>query len=176
GQVILTGQLGDVMRESAQAALSYIKANAAALGLPDNPLEGKDVHLHVPAGGTPKDGPSAGVTMFTALVSLFTGIRVRGDVAMTGEATLRGRVLPVGGIKEKVLAAHRLGLKRIILPERCRHDLADVPESARKDLEFVFVNRMEEALEAALETSPLRRGMPQLPAEAPTAGIMHAAA
>jgi ATP-dependent Lon protease len=179
GQVILTGQLGEVMRESAQAALSYIKANASALGLPDNPLEGKDLHLHVPAGGTPKDGPSAGVTMFTALVSLLTGIRVRSDVAMTGEATLRGRVLPVGGIKEKVLAAHRLGLKRIILPERCRHDLADVPESARKDLEFVFVSRMEEALEAALERSPLRRGLPQVPlalVEPPTAGILHAAA
>jgi ATP-dependent Lon protease len=179
GQVILTGQLGEVMRESAQAALSYIKANASALGLPDNPLEGKDLHLHVPAGGTPKDGPSAGVTMFTALVSLLTGIRVRSDVAMTGEATLRGRVLPVGGIKEKVLAAHRLGLKRIILPERCRHDLADVPESARKDLEFVFVSRMEEALEAALERSPLRRGIQQVTlalVEPPTAGILHAAA
>ncbi|GAC1536403.1 MAG: endopeptidase La [Myxococcales bacterium] len=176
GQVILTGQLGEVMRESAQAALSYIKANAASLGLPDEPLAGKDVHLHVPAGGTPKDGPSAGVTMFTALVSLLTGIRVRGDVAMTGEATLRGRVLPVGGIKEKVLAAHRLGLKRIILPERCRHDLADVPESARKDLEFVFVSRMEEALEAALETSPLRRGVPQLPSGSAPDGALRAAA
>jgi ATP-dependent Lon protease len=174
GQVILSGQLGEVMRESAQAALSYVKANAAALGLPERPLEGKDVHLHVPAGGTPKDGPSAGVTMFTALVSLLTGIRVRGDVAMTGEATLRGRVLPVGGIKEKVLAAHRLGLKRIILPERCRHDLADVPESATKDLEFVFVTRMEEVLAAALETNPLVVG--PAPLDGPPASLVHAAA
>ena len=155
GQVILTGQLGEVMRESAQAALSYLKANAVALGLPPNPLEGKDLHLHVPAGGTPKDGPSAGVTIFTALVSLLTGIRVRPDVAMTGEATLRGRVLPVGGIKEKVLAAHRLGLRRIILPERCRRDLLEVPDSAKNDLEFIFVERMEQALAAALETNPL---------------------
>jgi ATP-dependent Lon protease len=166
GQLILTGQLGEVMRESAQAALSYVKANAVALGLPEHPLEGKDLHLHVPAGGTPKDGPSAGVTMFTALVSLLTGIRVRGDVAMTGEATLRGRVLPVGGIKEKVLAAHRLGLRRIILPERCRRDLLEVPESAKKDLEFIFVERMEQALEAALERSPLLQPLPP-PAPAP---------
>jgi len=177
GQVILSGQLGEVMRESAQAALSYVKANAAALGLPGNPLEGKDLHLHVPAGGTPKDGPSAGVTIFTALVSLFTGIRVRGDVAMTGEATLRGRVLPVGGIKEKVLAAHRLGVKRIILPEHCRRDLLDVPESAKRDLEFVFVNRMEEVLEAALEKSPLQTHATPLPPPpgAETASV-HAAA
>jgi ATP-dependent Lon protease len=166
GQLILTGQLGEVMRESAQAALSYVKANAVALGLPEHPLEGKDLHLHVPAGGTPKDGPSAGVTMFTALVSLLTGIRVRGDVAMTGEATLRGRVLPVGGIKEKVLAAHRLGLRRIILPERCRRDVLEVPESAKKDLEFIFVERMEQALEAALERSPLLQPLPP-PAPAP---------
>ncbi len=176
GQVILSGQLGEVMRESAQAALSYVKANAAALGLPGNPLEGKDLHLHVPAGGTPKDGPSAGVTIFTALVSLFTGIRVRGDVAMTGEATLRGRVLPVGGIKEKVLAAHRLGVKRIILPEHCRHDLLEVPESAKRELEFIFVNRMEEVLEAALEKSPLHAQAPLPPPPGSGAGLLHASA
>ena len=177
GQLILTGQLGEVMRESAQAAMSYLKANAASFGLPGNPLEGKDVHLHVPAGGTPKDGPSAGVTIFTALVSLFTGICVRGDVAMTGEATLRGRVLPVGGIKEKVLAAHRLGLKRIILPEHCRRDLLDVPESAKKDLEFVFVQRMEEVLAAALEKSPLQGPAHLAPGDpAPGAGVSQAAA
>src|SRR5207244_1021636 len=108
GQLILSGQLGDVMKESARAAMSYVQANAAALGIPPKPLENSDVHVHVPAGATPKDGPSAGVTLFTALVSLLSGVPVRSDTAMTGEATLRGRVLPVGGIKEKVLAAHRL--------------------------------------------------------------------
>ncbi|MBS2025203.1 MAG: endopeptidase La [Deltaproteobacteria bacterium] len=150
GKLILTGQLGDVMRESAQAATSYVRAHASELGLPADPLAGLDVHIHLPAGGTPKDGPSAGVTLFTALVSLLTGVRVRDDVAMTGEATLRGRVLPVGGIKEKVLAAIRMGMKRVILPKKCARDLADIPEEALKGLEVVLVERMEEVLAAAL--------------------------
>jgi ATP-dependent Lon protease len=150
GKLILSGQLGEVMQESARAALSYLQANAAALGVPPRPLEGIDVHVHVPAGATPKDGPSAGVTLFTALVSLLSNVPVRADTAMTGEATLRGRVLPVGGIKEKVLAAHRLGMKRIILPRACAKDLRDVPEETRNALEIVLVDRMEEVLEAAL--------------------------
>jgi ATP-dependent Lon protease len=159
GQLILSGQLGEVMRESARAAMSYVQANAASLGLPERPLENWDVHVHVPAGATPKDGPSAGVTLFTALVSLLSGIPVRGDTAMTGEATLRGRVLPVGGIKEKVLAAHRLGLRRVILPAACAGELREVPQEVRDDLEIVLVKRMEEVLDAALErpgTSHLR--------------------
>jgi ATP-dependent Lon protease len=162
GKVILSGQLGEVMRESAQAAISYVKAHAAALGLPPEPLADKDLHIHFPAGGTPKDGPSAGVTIFTALVSLLTDIKVRGDVAMTGEATLRGKVLPVGGVKEKVLAAHRLGIRRVILPVRCKADLADVPDSVKRELEFVFADTMEEVLEAALERSPLQKKAAQV--------------
>jgi ATP-dependent Lon protease len=154
GKLILTGQLGSVMQESVRAAMSFAQANAAALGLAPEPLKGLDLHVHVPAGGTPKDGPSAGVTMFTAIVSSLTGRRVRSDVAMTGEATLRGRVLPVGGIKEKVMAAHRLGLRRIILPERCVRDLLDVPEDVRRELEIIPVGRMEEVLAAALEGAP----------------------
>ncbi|MBS1152536.1 MAG: ATP-dependent protease La [Myxococcaceae bacterium] len=154
GGLTLTGQLGDVMKESAQAALSYLRANAERLGLNPLFLEKTDIHLHFPAGSIPKDGPSAGVTILTALTSLMTGIRVRSDTAMTGEATLRGLVLPVGGIKEKVLAAHRAGIKRIVLPERCRKDMVDVPEQAKKELEFHFVTRMDEVLNLTLETSP----------------------
>ena len=151
GQLILSGQLGDVMKESARAALSYVQANAAQLGVAEKPLEGWDVHVHVPAGATPKDGPSAGVTLFTALVSLLSGVPVRTDTAMTGEATLRGRVLPVGGIKEKVLAAHRLGLKRVVIPEACAAELREVPQRVRDELEIVLVKRMDEVLNAALD-------------------------
>jgi ATP-dependent Lon protease len=154
GGMTLTGQLGDVMKESATAALSYLRSKAEALGISPNFLEKTDLHLHFPAGSIPKDGPSAGVTILTALTSLLTGIRVRGDTAMTGEATLRGLVLPVGGIKEKVLAAHRAGIKRVILPERCRKDLQDVPEQAKNEIEFIFATRMDEVLDAALEKSP----------------------
>ena len=156
GNLTLTGQLGEVMKESAQAALSYLRSKAEILGINANFLEKTDVHLHFPAGSIPKDGPSAGVTILTALVSLMTGIRVRGDTAMTGEVTLRGLVLPVGGIKEKVLAAHRAGIKRVILPERCRKDLIDVPEQARKEIEFIFATQMDEVLKAALENSPFK--------------------
>ncbi len=151
GKLQLTGQLGDVMKESAQAALSYVRANAERLGVAKDFLEKSDIHIHIPAGGMPKDGPSAGVTMFTALVSLLTGIRVRHDVGMTGEISLRGRVLPIGGLKEKVLAAHRAGLKRIILPERNKADLEDIPADVKSELEFVLASRMDQVLEAALD-------------------------
>jgi ATP-dependent Lon protease len=154
GILILTGHLGDVMKESARAALSWVRTHVDELGIsPD--FEKVDIHLHVPAGAVSKDGPSAGVAMVVALSSLFTGRRVRGDVAMTGEITLRGSVLPVGGIKEKVLAAHRAGIKRVILPDRNRKDLVDIPESVRKDLELSFVKRIQEVLEQTLESVPM---------------------
>jgi len=174
GTLTLTGQLGDVMKESAQAALSYLRSKADHLGIPPNFLEKTDIHIHFPAGSIPKDGPSAGVTILTALVSLLTGIRVRSDVAMTGEATLRGLVLPVGGIKEKVLAAHRAGIKRVILPARCEKDLVDVPEQARKELEFVFANQMDDVLKAALEENPLGRQPPPPPEPPKTGGEVRA--
>jgi ATP-dependent Lon protease len=151
GKLQLTGQLGEVMKESAQAALSFVRTRAKQLHVPEDFLETDDVHIHIPTGGVPKDGPSAGVTMMTALVSLLTGIRVRHDTAMTGEITLRGKVLAVGGIKEKVLAAHRAGIKRVILPERCMADLDEVPQEVRDDLEFIPVTKMDDVLFAALE-------------------------
>jgi len=151
GKLQLTGQLGDVMKESAQAALSYVRTNAEKYGVAKDFFEKSDIHIHIPAGAMPKDGPSAGVTMFTALVSMLTGIRIRHDVAMTGEITLRGRVLPIGGLKEKVLAAHRAGIKRVLVPERNRADLDEVPVEVKNDLEFVFCSKMDQVLEAALE-------------------------
>jgi ATP-dependent Lon protease len=151
GSVEITGQLGDVMKESARAALTYVRSNAERLGIPVNAASNQDVHIHVPAGAVPKDGPSAGVTIFTALVSLFTGRRVRSDTAMTGEATLRGRVLPVGGITAKLLAAHRAGIKRVILPTRCGRDLDELPKEVRDDLEILLVDDMSQVIEAALE-------------------------
>ncbi|HMJ12316.1 MAG TPA: endopeptidase La [Polyangiaceae bacterium] len=154
GKLQLTGQLGDVMKESAHAALSYVRTNAEKYGIPKDFLEKSDVHIHIPAGAMPKDGPSAGITMFTALVSLLAGIRVRHDVAMTGEISLRGRVLPIGGIKEKTLAAHRAGVKRVIVPERNKADLDEVPKEVRDELEFVYVHKLDEVLEAALESLP----------------------
>ncbi len=150
GKLQLTGQLGDVMKESAQTAMSYVRTRAKAFGIPEDFLEKSDLHIHIPAGAMPKDGPSAGVTMMTALVSLLTGIRVRHDVAMTGEITLRGRVLPVGGVKEKVLAAHRAGINRVIIPERNMADLDEVPEEVRDTLEFVPVAKMDAVLANAL--------------------------
>ncbi len=151
GKLILTGQLGEVMRESAQAALSIVKNRAAALGIDASRFEKSDIHIHVPAGATPKDGPSAGVAMFMALVSLMTDRTIRNDTAMTGEISLRGLVLPVGGIKEKVVAAHSAGLRRVMLPARNRRDFDDIPEVARKQMEFVWLERVEEAVAAALE-------------------------
>lgn len=151
GRLETTGQLGDVMKESARAALAYVRTNAQELGIDPNFLEEHDLHLHIPAGAVPKDGPSAGVTIFTALTSLLTNRRVRHDTAMTGECSLRGRVLPVGGIKAKLLAAHRAGIKRIILPERNAKDLDDVPQSALDELEIILASDMSQVLEAALE-------------------------
>ncbi len=151
GSLILTGQLGDVMRESAQAALSLVKTQAESLGIDPALFEKSDIHVHVPAGATPKDGPSAGVAMFTALVSLLTNRTVRSDTAMTGEVSLRGLVLPVGGIKEKVVAASAAGLGRVLLPARNRRDYEDIPQAARDRLEFVWVERVDEAIAAALE-------------------------
>ncbi len=146
----LTGQLGDVMKESAQAALSFVRSRSAELGIDEKFFETSDIHMHVPAGGQPKDGPSAGITMSTALVSLLTGRKVRPDVAMTGEITLRGMVLPVGGIKEKVLAAHRAGMKIIVMSKRNEVDLDELPQEVRESLKFVLVERVEQVWEAAL--------------------------
>jgi ATP-dependent Lon protease len=156
GGLMLTGQLGDVMKESGHAALSYARANAAKLGLKDDFLEGKDLHLHVPSGAIPKDGPSAGITMATALVSAATGIPVRKDVAMTGEITLRGKVLPIGGLKDKSLAAMRAGIENIIIPEQNRKDLEDIPAPLRKRMKFFFVKHIDEVLAEALVRSPLK--------------------
>jgi ATP-dependent Lon protease len=151
GRLILTGQLGDVMKESAQAALSLVKSRAEQLGFDAGMFEKSDIHVHVPAGAIPKDGPSAGVAMYTALASLLTGRTVRSDTAMTGEISLRGLVLPVGGIKEKVVAAHRAGIKRVMLPARNRKDFEDIPEEARNGLEFIWLERVDEAVTAALQ-------------------------
>jgi len=170
-KLILTGQLGDVMKESAQAALTYIRARAEAYGIEPNFFEGHDIHVHVPAGAVPKDGPSAGAAVTAALVSLLTERHVMGDVAMTGEITLRGTVLPVGGIKEKVLAAHRAGIRRVVLPDQNRKDTVDIPEEIRTEMSLVFVKRIDEVLEAVLEPAsegaasrkPPRRPAPTQP-------------
>jgi ATP-dependent Lon protease len=150
-RLIMTGQLGDVMKESAQAALSFIRTNAVKIGLSESVFESQDIHIHIPAGAIPKDGPSAGVTIFTALVSFLTRRRTVKDLAMTGEITLRGQVLPVGGIKEKVLAAHRAGIKTIILPKENQKDLEDIPKKVQKEITFHFVDRMLDVLKLAIE-------------------------
>ncbi|MFL6809422.1 MAG: endopeptidase La [Bradyrhizobium canariense] len=164
GGMILTGQLGEVMRESVQAAMTLVKSKATQLGIDPQLFEKSDIHVHVPAGATPKDGPSAGVAMFTALTSLLTNRTVRSDTAMTGEISLRGLVLPVGGIKEKVVAAAAAGLKRVMLPARNKRDYDDIPQSARENLEFIWLERVDEAIAAALE-----------PAEAPADAKVEAA-
>ncbi|KYK42949.1 endopeptidase La [Bradyrhizobium liaoningense] len=156
GGLILTGQLGDVMRESVQAALTLVKSRASQLGIDPQAFEKSDIHVHVPAGATPKDGPSAGVAMFTALTSLLSNRTVRSDTAMTGEISLRGLVLPVGGIKEKVVAAAAAGLKRVMLPARNKRDYDDIPKSARDNLEFIWLERVDEAIAAALEPTEVK--------------------
>jgi ATP-dependent Lon protease len=151
GGLVLTGQLGDVMKESGRAALSYAKANWERLGIPAEVLERREVHIHVPAGAIPKDGPSAGITMATALVSAVSGRKVRRDVAMTGELTLTGRVLPIGGLKEKVLGAVRAGIKEIILPIDNEADLEDIPEVVRAGMTFHLAETLDDVMKVALE-------------------------
>jgi len=160
GQLILTGQLGDVMKESCQAAMSYIRARANALGLSEKFYQKLDVHVHVPEGAVPKDGPSAGTAITTAIASALTKIPARRKVGMTGEITLRGRVLEIGGVKEKVIAAHRVGLKTIIIPRENKKDLEDVPKEVLQSLRFVFVSHMDEVLDIALASPIKRREIP----------------
>jgi ATP-dependent Lon protease len=154
GKLIITGKLGDVMQESAQAAMSWVRSRAQALGLPRDFYRNLDIHLHVPEGAIPKDGPSAGITLATAIGSALTRIPVRADVAMTGEITLRGKVLAIGGLKEKLLAAHRQGIFEAILPRDNEKDLPDVPENIRKEIKLHFVDSMDEVLRVALERMP----------------------
>jgi ATP-dependent Lon protease len=161
GELTVTGQLGDVMRESTRIAYSYVRSKASELGIDRDRFERSDVHIHVPAGAIQKDGPSAGVAMALALTSLFTGRPVRGDVGMTGEITLRGRVLPVGGIKMKVLAAHRAGLKHVILPKRNERDLEEIPEDVRGEVRFVLVDSIDDALREALSPGAENDGREQ---------------
>lgn len=170
GAVTLTGQLGDVMKESATAAMTFLRSNAVELGVDPKFLAESDVHVHIPAGGIPKDGPSAGVTMFTALVSLLTGRKVKSDLAMTGEATLRGKVLPVGGIKSKVLAAHRAGITTVLLPSQNERDIGDIPKEVREKLTIHLVSDMREVLELALEKDVTTLSSPTTP----TGGSAHA--
>jgi len=155
GKLLLTGQLGEVMQESAQAAFSYAKARSSELGIPDDALENFDIHIHLPEGAIPKDGPSAGITMATALVSVLAQRPVRKDVAMTGEITLRGNVLPIGGVKEKLLAARRAKIKTVIMPAPNERDLEDLPQEVRDDLTFIFVENVRQVFDAALRPSIL---------------------
>jgi len=161
--VTLTGQLGDVMKESAKIALSYLRSNGPRLGLPVAELADRGVHLHVPAGAVPKDGPSAGITMTTALASLLSGRLVRSDVAMTGEVSLTGRVLPIGGLKQKLLAAHRAGITTVLIPARNAPDLDDVPEKVREALDIHLVSDVSEVLDVALEPAAAPQSVPTEP-------------
>jgi ATP-dependent Lon protease len=155
GDIIRTGTLGDVMKESIEAARTVVRSRAKRLGIKSEILVKSDIHIHVPEGATPKDGPSAGIAMTTALVSVLTGIPVRADVAMTGEITLRGEVLPIGGLKEKLLAAHRGGIKTVLIPEQNVKDLADIPDNVKNKLEIVPVRWIDKVLEIALERQPV---------------------
>jgi ATP-dependent Lon protease len=157
GNLTLTGHLGDVMKESAHAALTYVRSRAGELGIKTEQFGKTDVHIHVPAGAIPKDGPSAGVTMATALASVFTNAPVKKDLAMTGEVTLRGRVLPIGGLKEKTLAAKRAGIKTMIIPKQNEKDLDDIPKNLKRDMKFIFVETMDEVISSALSKKPPRR-------------------
>jgi ATP-dependent Lon protease len=169
GKLTITGQLGDVMKESAQAALSYVRGHhhEIAPGLGDDWFAEHDLHIHVPAGAIPKDGPSAGITMTTALSSLISGRCVRDEVAMTGEVTLTGQVLPIGGLKEKALAAQRNGITTVVAPAQNEADAEEIPEHLRRDLSFVFVDRVPDVLDAALEPPPGNGRAPRTPAPRP---------
>jgi ATP-dependent Lon protease len=168
GNLNLTGQLGEVMQESARAAMSYARSNAEALGIPIDFRDKLDLHIHIPKGAIPKDGPSAGISMALAIISALSQRPIRSDVALTGEITLRGRVLPIGGLKEKVLAAHRIGIKTILLPEDNQPDLADIPADIRKKLTFKFVKSMDEVIAEALLPKSDSRESPEL-VDAPAA-------
>jgi len=157
GEMILTGQLGEVMQESARAALSYSRANIDLFHVKDEIFDNRDIHIHVPAGAIPKDGPSAGIAMATALISALTERPVNKDVAMTGEITLRGRVLPIGGLKEKALGALRAGIRTVIIPEKNKKDLVEIPKNVKRRLKFIPVRNMDEVLEIALEPAPLKK-------------------
>jgi ATP-dependent Lon protease len=151
GRLLLTGSLGDVMKESAQAALSYIRSHTALLNVPEDFFEAQDIHIHVPAGATPKDGPSAGLTIAVALISLLTNRPCRRDVALTGELTLSGRILPVGGVKDKALAAHRAGVKCVVFPDRNDGDLREIPEEIKRNLEIITVNELIDIVDKVLK-------------------------
>jgi len=166
GGVVRTGTLGDVMKESIEAARTVVRSRARKLGIKADVFEKHDIHIHVPEGATPKDGPSAGIAMTTALVSIFTGIPVRADVAMTGEITLRGEVLPIGGLKEKLLAAHRGGIKTVMIPEQNVKDLAEIPDNVKNKLEIVPVRWIDKVLEIALERAPTALPDEEVAAEA----------
>jgi len=150
GDIVLTGKLGDVMKESARAAISYLRSNAETYGLKEEQFENTDIHVHVPEGATPKDGPSAGITMATAILSAFTKKPVRHDVAMTGEITLLGRVLPIGGLKEKLLAAYRIGVKDVIIPQENVKDLEEVPEVVKENVHFIPVDSVSQVFKTAI--------------------------
>jgi ATP-dependent Lon protease len=160
GKLSTTGKLGDVMQESAHAAMSYLRSRAHLFGLPRDFYRHLDIHVHVPEGAIPKDGPSAGITIATSIVSALTSIPVRGDVAMTGEITLRGRVLPIGGLKEKLLAAHRHGIVEAVLPRDNEKDLPDIPENIRREMKLHFVDTMDDVLKIALERLPVALPLP----------------
>ena len=173
--LLLTGHLGDVMKESGQTALSYVRSILSEIGVSERDFARQQVHVHVPAGATPKDGPSAGVAIATAIASLATGIRVRSDIAVTGEVTLRGRVLPVGGVREKALAALRMGITTIVIPERNVSDLRDIPKELKKRIEFIPVRQMREVLDVVL-TEPLEWKPPPKRLVAPAAATSRASA
>ena len=165
GKLVLTGKLGDVMQESAQAAMSYIRSRAHQFGLPRDFYRNLDVHIHIPEGAIPKDGPSAGITLATTIASALTKIPVRGDVAMTGEITLRGKVLPIGGLKEKLMAAHRHGILEAIMPRENEKDLPDIPDAIKQSMKLNFVDSMDEVLKIALERELVALPMPPSPVE-----------